>query len=91
MESLILYVRDSDLLFWGQAVTQTLERAIAELKKLPDEKQDSHAALILDELGDDQLWDEAFARSQDALSRLADKVREDIRAGRVQPGGMDDL
>ena len=72
-------------------MTQTLERAIAELKKLPDDQQDSHAALILDELGDDQLWDEAFARTQEPLARLAAKVREDIRAGRVRPGGMDEL
>ena len=30
---------------------------------------------------DNRRWDEAFARSQDQLAELAEKVRADIRAG----------
>ena len=72
-------------------MTQLLEQAIAEVKKLVPSEQDAIAALILDEIADEQLWDRAFARSQDQLSRLAAKVREDINAGRVRNVGMDEL
>lgn len=65
-------------------MTQLLERAIAEAGKLPDSEQDAIAALILEQIADDRAWDEAFDRSQDPLAKLADKVREEIAAGRVR-------
>ena len=68
-------------------MTQLLEQAIAELHKLPGPEQDAIAALILAEIDDERRWDAAFADSQDQLSRMADKVREDIRAGRVRDIG----
>ena len=72
-------------------MTQLLEQALTELKKLPASEQDAIAAVILDEIADERRWDEQFARSQDQLARLADKVREDIRAGRVKDIGVDEL
>lgn len=72
-------------------MTQLLEQALAEVRKLPEPEQDAIATLILDELADEQRWEESFARSQDQLARLAVKVREDIRAGRVRSVGMDEL
>ena len=72
-------------------MTQLLEQALAEVRKLPALEQDAIASLILDELADEQRWDESFARSQDKLAQLAAKVREDIRAGRVRDIGMDEL
>jgi hypothetical protein len=72
-------------------MTQLLERALAEIQKLPESEQDAIAAVILDELADEQRWDEAFARSSDQLARLAERVREDVRAGRVQEVGWDEL
>jgi hypothetical protein len=72
-------------------MTQLLEQALTEVKKLPEPEQDAIAALILDELADERRWQENFARSQDQLSRIAAKVREDIRAGRVTSGGFDQL
>ncbi len=65
-------------------MTQLLERAIAEVRNLPEPEQDALAALILAQIADDRLWDEAFGRSQDQLARLAQKAREDIAAGRVR-------
>ncbi len=70
-------------------MTQLLEQAITELQKLPEAEQDAMATLILDELADERHWQESFARSQEPLARLAAKVREDIRAGRVKSGGFD--
>jgi hypothetical protein len=72
-------------------MTQLLEQALTEVKKLSETEQDAIASLILDELSDERRWQESFARSQDQLTRLAAKVREDIRAGRVKSGGFDQL
>lgn len=72
-------------------MTQLLEQALHQVQQLPQAEQDAIATLILDELADEQRWSESFARSQDQLARVAAKVREDIRAGRVQSGGIDQL
>jgi hypothetical protein len=72
-------------------MTQLLEKAIAEIYKLPATDQDAIAAMILDELAEEQRWDMVFARSQDKLAKLAEKVREDIKAGRVMKMGFDEL
>jgi hypothetical protein len=72
-------------------MTQLLEQALAEVKKLPEPEQDAIATLILDELADERRWQESFARSQDQLARLAAKAREDVRASRVKSGGFDQL
>jgi hypothetical protein len=72
-------------------MTQLLEQALSEVKKLPEPEQNAIATLILDELADERRWQESFARSQDQLSRVAAKVREDIRSGRVKSGGFDQL
>ena len=72
-------------------MTQLLEQALAEVRKLPEQDQDAIAALILEEIADERRWDDAFARSQDVLAKLAAKAREDIEAGRVQDAGFDEL
>jgi hypothetical protein len=68
-----------------------MQQAVDEVKKLSEPQQDAIAAMILDELADEQRWQEDFARSADQLVRLAAKVRDDIRAGRVTSGGFDQL
>jgi hypothetical protein len=70
-------------------MSQLLEQALTEVRKLPEPEQDAIASLILDELADERRWQEGFARSQDQLASLAAKVREEIRAGRAQSGGFD--
>ena len=72
-------------------MTQLLEKVLTEVHKLPPEKQDAIAAVILEELEDAQLWDKAFSESQDKLSQLAQKVRTDIKAGRIRKMGIDEL
>jgi hypothetical protein len=72
-------------------MTQLLEQALNEAKKRSDPEQDAIATLILDELADEQRWQDSLARSQDQLARLTAKVREDIRAGRVTSEGFDQL
>ena len=72
-------------------MTQLLEKVFSEVQKLPPEKQDAIAAVILEELEDAQLWDKAFSESQDKLAQLAQKVRADIKAGRIRKMGIDEL
>jgi urease gamma subunit len=72
-------------------VTTMLEKAISEVQKLSASEQDAIAAVILEELADERRWDEAFANSQDQLARVAAKVKEDIRAGRIKKAGIDEL
>jgi hypothetical protein len=72
-------------------MTRLLDEALAEVQKLPESEQDAIAAMILDELADERQWDETFARSQVQLQRLAERVRQDISAGRVRHMGIDEL
>jgi hypothetical protein len=72
-------------------MTQLLEKALAELRKLSQSEQDAIATLILEELADEKKWDDSFSGSQDQLARLATKVREDIREGRIRQRGIDEL
>jgi len=65
-------------------MSQLLERAIDELRKLPAPEQDAIAARILEEIADERAWDEAFARSQDGLAQLAERAREQIAARRTR-------
>lgn len=44
-------------------MTQLLERAISEIKKLPVEEQDAIAAVIMAELESEREWDNAFEGS----------------------------
>lgn len=62
-----------------------LEMAITEVRKLPEDKQDEIAALIIEELEDERRWDSAFALSQDKLSKLAQNARASSRE-RVRDG-----
>jgi hypothetical protein len=72
-------------------MTRLLDKAITEMNKLPADKQNAIAQLVLDELSDEQLWDQAFGASQDKLAKLAAKVRQDIQAGQVKPYGLDEF
>ena len=72
-------------------MTQLLQQALEAVKQLAPQKQDAIAAIILEELADEELWDAAFARSEERLAKIADKVRADIAAGRVRNQGIDEL
>lgn len=52
-------------------MTHMLEKAFERAKGLPEDQQDTIAALILDEIEDEARWDAAFAASPDLLEKLA--------------------
>jgi hypothetical protein len=72
-------------------MTQLLEQAFEAVRNLSDSEQDVIAALILAELEDDQRWEAAFSQSHDKLAALAQKARDDVRAGRIRDVGIDEL
>jgi hypothetical protein len=65
-------------------MTELLERAIAQLKTLPTERQDAIAAVILEEIDMDRRWDEAFANSPDTLAKLAASAMAEYHAGKTE-------
>ena len=72
-------------------MTELLETALAELKKLPAEQQDAVASLILEEIASEQRWEQGFARSERALGQLADEALREHRARRTEPLDPDRL
>jgi hypothetical protein len=65
-------------------MTELLERAIAQLKSLPESEQNEIASIILDELEDERRWDESFSRSPDILAKLAASAMAEYHAGKTQ-------
>ncbi len=65
-------------------MTERLEQAIARLKTLSADKQDAIATLILEELEEEQRWDDSFARSPDLLAKLAAEAMTEYRSGKTQ-------
>ncbi len=64
-------------------MTQVLDAAVAKLAALPAEEQDRIAQWLLEELKDEELWDTQFAKSQDALAKLAEEARKERASGRA--------
>ena len=72
-------------------MTEALKKAFEAASRLPEPEQDDLAAAILEELDADERWEAAFARSQNALERLADEALAEHRAGRTEPLDPDAL
>ena len=72
-------------------MSQMLDQAVEEVRKLPDAVQDAIAQVILDEIADDQRWDQAFARSPGKLEALAARAEEQVRTGQFKATGFDQL
>jgi len=65
-------------------MTELLEQAFAEASKLPQEAQDMLARRLLDELAAEEKWDDAFAKSQDELARLAGEALDEYQSGKTK-------
>jgi|LSQX01.3.fsa_nt_gb aspartate/glutamate racemase len=72
-------------------MTETLEKALAQVVALTPDKQDTIGNIILEEIKDDELWDKQFKESQSQLSKIAAKVKSDIKAGKIQQKGFAEL
>ena len=67
-------------------MTELLKRAIAEIERAPDDIQDAIAARILEELADEQLWDDQFRNTTDEQwQKIHERVERDIAEHGVTP------
>ncbi len=66
-------------------MTKRLEAVFAEVAKLPNEEQETLATIILEELASERRWAEAFTKSQEQLTRLAEEALAEFRAGQTAP------
>lgn len=67
-------------------MTELLQRAIAEIEKLPPEEQNAIATRLLGELKDEQNWQIRFQSTTDhQWDNLAEMVREEIANGEITP------
>ena len=70
-------------------MTKRLEEVFTEVSKLPNEEQETLAAIILEELVSERRWAEALAKSPEHLARLADEALAEFRAGKTAPLATD--
>jgi hypothetical protein len=70
---------------WSNVMTNLMDRALSEVAELPEPEQDALAAMLLDEITSERRWSESFAKSQDALTKLAEEALADHAAGRTRP------
>ncbi|MCH8001498.1 MAG: hypothetical protein IIA34_07580, partial [Proteobacteria bacterium] len=45
-------------------MTKLLKQVLEQASRLPDEEQDSLAAILIEEMADEERWAKAFERSQ---------------------------
>jgi hypothetical protein len=60
-----------------------LEKALAEVARLPEEEQEVIATLILDEIAAERAWDARLAKTQDQLGALVRSARAEVARGDV--------
>ena len=65
-------------------MTTTLQQAFDKAAALPPDRQEALAAIVLEEIADEDRWQQSFARSQDALSKLAAEALEEDAQGRTR-------
>lgn len=62
-----------------------LEKAFAEAATRPEDEQALIASIVLDELRDEALWQQKFARDGAKLDAIAERVQGQIARGETQP------
>jgi hypothetical protein len=75
----------------SRKMTESLQDAFHKAQQLPPDAQNAIAALVLDEISDDEEWSRQFGASQKQLGKWAEKVRTDLQAGRCAESGIDEL
>ena len=62
-------------------MTKLLKQILEQASRLPDEEQDSLAAILMEEMADEARWAKAFEQSQGALEKLAQEALGEFRRG----------
>ncbi len=66
-------------------MNKMLERAIAEVSRLPEDEQEAIACLIMEEMEAERGWDERFAKSGNKLGEMARKAKAQYASGETSP------
>lgn len=66
-------------------MTKLLKQVFKRLSNLPDDEQDAAAAVLIEELADEEKWAATFKDSQEALEALANDALEELEAGETTP------
>jgi hypothetical protein len=64
-------------------MSDLLDKAINEARKLPPREQDALGAIILEEIADEALWARKFAESPATLEGLADEALGELRSRKL--------
>ena len=72
-------------------MSEMLDKAVEQAKRLPADQQDAIAAIILEEIADERRWQAAFARSHDRLAQLAAEAEQEDREGLTEALDPDTL
>ena len=62
-------------------MSEMLDKAVEQAKRLPVDQQDAIAAIIIEEIADERRWQATFARSQDTLEQLAAEAEQEDQKG----------
>lgn len=62
-------------------MSDIVTRALAEFSRLPPDQQEAMAAILLDELADEERWQAKFHRDAAKLTRLAAEAWAEESAG----------
>lgn len=73
------------------ALIKELELAFAEATKLSEEDQKVLADWLMGEIADEREWGEQFAKSREALKKLAEEALWEHREGNTLPLDPDTL
>jgi hypothetical protein len=65
-------------------MTRALQEAIERLQKMPEDRQEALAALLLHELDEDERWAQSTAGNLDKLRGLVDTVLQADRRGECE-------
>ena len=64
-------------------MTTTLQAAFEKAAALPPDQQEALASIVLEEIAEEDRWQQSFAQSQDALAKLAAEALEEDEQGRT--------
>lgn len=65
----------------SRSMTATLQKAFDKAASLPPDQQEALAAMLMEEMADEDRWQRSFAGSQDARSKLAAEALAEHAAG----------
>jgi len=72
-------------------MNKLLDKAFKEAARLPESEQEALAQWLLAELRAERQWEEAFARSGDDLSELAEEALAEHRRGETEDLNPEEL